>query len=86
SPTYIIAVVGIGILYLLSERNWLSKVILVQSFICISLSSTDLFPIDFRMLYLYPAQVKVWGLIPAFLYGLYLLFAGRPLRNLPGKP
>lgn len=86
SPTYIIAVVGIGMLYLLSERNWVAKVILFQSFICISLSSTDLFPIDFRMQYLYPAQVKVWGLIPAFLYGLYLLFAGRPLRNLPGKP
>ncbi|MBL0913097.1 MAG: DUF2029 domain-containing protein [Bacteroidia bacterium] len=85
SPTYIIAVVCIGLLYLLSDRSWISKIILAQSFICISLSSTDLFPIDFRMQYLYPAQVKVWGLIPAFVYGLYLLFAGRPLRSLPGK-
>lgn len=86
SPTYIIAVVGIGLLYLLSDRSLIAKIILAQSFIFISLSSTDLFPIGFRMQYLYPAQVKVWGLIPAFLYGMYLLFSGRPLRSLTGKP
>jgi len=84
SPTYIIAIVGIGMLYILSDRSLIPKIILIQSFICISLSSTDLFPIHFRMQYLYPAQVKVWGLIPAFVYGMYLLFAGRPLRSLSG--
>ncbi len=69
SPTFIIAVSGIGIWYFANTRTYWRDALLILTFILTCLSPTDIFPPSFRQQILVPYIVKVipcilvWGVI-----------------------
>jgi hypothetical protein len=69
SPTYIIAMAGIGIWYFSRERDRSDKVLLILSFLLISMSVSDLVPAGIRNGFIRPYGIKavmaivVWGKI-----------------------
>ena len=69
SPTYIIAMAGIGIWYFSRERDRLDNVLLILSFLLISMSVSDLVPAGIRNGFIRPYGIKavmaivVWGKI-----------------------
>lgn len=44
SPTFIIAMTGVALWFVLSQKNWLNIALFVSAFVLTSLSPTDLFP------------------------------------------
>lgn len=48
SPTFIIAMVGVAIWFILSEKNWANCILFTLAFVFTTLSPTDIFPRSFR--------------------------------------
>ena len=48
SPTFIIAMVGVAIWFILSEKNWVNCILFALAFVFTTLSPTDIFPRSFR--------------------------------------
>ncbi|MGN6530465.1 MAG: glycosyltransferase family 87 protein, partial [Ginsengibacter sp.] len=70
SPTYIIAVSGVAIWYVLQNKTqWLVSVLLVFTLLFTSLSSTDFFPQFLKLHLVRPYALKA---LPCFLIWLYL--------------
>ncbi len=72
SPTYIIAVAGVGIWYVLQNKNhWPVILLLISTFLLTSLSSTDFFPQFIKSNIVRPYSLKA---LPCFLVWLALIF------------
>ncbi len=73
SPTYIIAVTGIGLwaILFLNPKNKMEVSLLIIAILLTILSSTDFYPYAFRSAYLYPYKVKAIG---AFLIWIYVIY------------
>jgi hypothetical protein len=72
SPTYIIAVAGVGIWYILqNQKDWSVILLLIFSLLLTSFSSTDLFPRFLRLNLIEPFSLKA---LPCFLVWLVLAF------------
>jgi hypothetical protein len=70
SPTYIIAMMGVGLWYVLQKnKNRWTYFILVLALIFTSLSTTDLFPKSIKVEYIRPYAVKA---MPCFIVWLIL--------------
>jgi hypothetical protein len=63
SPTFIIAMAGVGLWFITSEKNNLNIVLFVSAFILTSLSPTDLFPRSLRDDYVTPLVLKAFPCI-----------------------
>jgi len=73
SSTYIIAVPGVAIWYLISERTWIDKLLLGLTFVVTILSPTDLFPAFIRQKIVEPYTLKALGPTLVFLLLQYEL-------------
>lgn len=71
SATYIIAMVGVGIWFVLCKKNILNVALLIFALIVTSLSPTDLFPVSIRVNYIFPYGLKA---LPCFLIWIWLLY------------
>ncbi|MDE3185151.1 MAG: DUF2029 domain-containing protein [Bacteroidota bacterium] len=72
SPTYIIAVVGVGLWFVLQdEKHWPVIFLLIFTIIFTSLSSTDFFPKYVRLNFIQPYKLKA---LPCFLVWIILVF------------
>jgi hypothetical protein len=71
SPTLIIAMSGVAIWYVHSERSQINNVLLILAILLTSFSTTDLFPFYIRKNYIYPYVVKVFPLILIWFKLLY---------------
>lgn len=71
SPTFIIAMVGICLWFITSEKNTLNVVLFVSAFILTSLSPTDLFPKFIRVNYVIPFALKA---LPCILIWMKVIF------------
>jgi len=58
SPTFIIALVGMALWFVMEKKNWLSIALFVFAIVLTSLSSTDLFPKDVRDNFIKPYALK----------------------------
>jgi predicted Co/Zn/Cd cation transporter (cation efflux family) len=62
SPTFIIAIAGVGIWYFSkSNRPIFDTILMLVALFLTSLSVTDLIPSDFRKSYVYPYSIKALG-------------------------
>ena len=77
SPTFIIAICGIGLWYFLLERTKTSLVIVIVAFVFTSLSSSDIFPHYVREHIINPYVLKVIPSIFIFFCLLYQLTFNR---------
>lgn len=80
SPTFIIAVCGIGIWYFIQPTSRMHQVLLALTFIFCILSPTDIIPAYIRTHYAVP---YVWKVVPCILVWLMLVI--EQLRILPSK-
>ena len=71
SPTYIIALTGCGIWYIVEKKSLVNNLLIVLAFILISLSPTDLFPKYLRENYVIPLILKA---LPAILIWFKLIY------------
>jgi len=72
SPTYVIAMVGVGIWYVVQPRkSLLNKLILFFALILTSLSPTDLFPVYLKEHFVVPFALKA---LPCFLIWLIIAY------------
>ena len=87
SPTYIIAMVGVGIWYFLQEKNkWIFGLV-IFAFIFTSLSPTDLFPKFIRIEIFRPLIVKAMGATLIWFKLWYdLMFGQITFRKLNSSP
>lgn len=58
SPTFIIAMFGVGVWYLISEKNKWNTILFISAILFTSLSPTDIFPPSFRNSVLKPYVMK----------------------------
>lgn len=73
SPTYVIAMVGVAILWIPLHQKKLFRILMAFAIICVSLASTDLVPFEVRQNVMFPMQIKAVGLIPIFVYTFALI-------------
>ena len=59
SPTFIIAITGVALWFVKSEKNIFNIILLIVAIILTSLSSTDLFPAYLRQEFIVPYSLKV---------------------------
>lgn len=72
SPTYIIAMAGVGIWFIIqNQKNWLVTSLLLFALLFTSLSSTDFFPQFIKTSIIRPYSLKA---LPCFLVWLVLVF------------
>jgi len=72
SPTYIIAVAGVGIWYILQNKTqWLILFLLIFTLLLTSLSSTDFFPAFIKLHFVRPYSLKA---LPCFLIWIVLAY------------
>ena len=72
SPTYIIAVAGAAIWFVIQDhKNWLVVILLILMLLLTSLSATDIFPGFIRSNYIRPYALKA---LPCFLIWIVLVF------------
>ncbi len=83
SATYIIAMVGVGVWFVLSEKNALNITLLILALIITSLSPTDLFPRTIRVNYIFPYGLKA---LPCILIWICLVFRLISKNFLKEKP
>lgn len=76
SPTYVIAMVGVSLLWIPLGEKMLFRILMGLAILFISLGSTDLFPLSIREEFLIPSQVKAIGLIPIFFYTFFMIIQG----------
>lgn len=81
SPTYIIAMTGIGIWFFVQQPNRFTIAVLILSFLFTSLIQTDLFPKDFRQIF-YVYYVKA---IPSIIVWFILLYQMIYKKYIPAK-
>lgn len=80
SPTFIIAMTGVAIWFVLSKKNILNIALFIFAFILTSLSPTDLFPAGLRNEYVNPYMLKALPCILIWFNIIYnMLFSKRPL-------
>jgi hypothetical protein len=79
SPTFIIAMVGVALWFVLSEKNILNTSLFISAFILTSLSPTDLFPRSLREAIVIPYVLKVFPVILIWLKIIYDTI--RPMEN-----
>ncbi len=72
SATYIIAMVGAGIWFVIAKKNPLNITILILALIITSLSATDLFPRTIKVAYIFAYGLKA---LPCFLIWICLLYS-----------
>ena len=77
SPTYIIAVLGVGLWAMAEPRGRGRTLLLVFVFLLTEASSTDLFPRDLRMRYLQPYSLKALPCVAVWLALTWRLLTGR---------
>lgn len=70
-PTFIIAITGIAIWFMLSEKNWLNVSLFVLSILLISISPTDIFPKGVREEFILPYVLKA---LPCVLVWLKIIY------------
>jgi len=76
TSSYIIAVPGVAIWYVISERTWIDKLLLGITFVMTILSPTDLFPAVLRNNYIIPYSLQALGPTLVFILLQYeLLFS-----------
>ncbi len=76
TSSYIIAVPGVAIWYVISERTWIDKFLLGLTFLLTILSPTDLFPSFIRNNYILPYSLQALGpTLVFFLLQYELLFS-----------
>lgn len=73
SPTYVIAMVGVALLWIPLRQKKLFRLCMGFAILCVSLASTDLVPFEIRQNVMFPMQVKAVGLIPIFVYTFALI-------------
>ena len=83
SPTFVIAMAGVAIWYFSQEKKIENTVLLVIAFVFTSLSQTDLFPREFREIFVAPYVLKA---IPCILIWLkivhnMLLYEGKKIPS-----
>lgn len=66
SPTYCIAMGGIAIWYITSQRTTLRNIIMILAFLLVALSPTDLFPQYVRLHFIQPYSLK--ALMPVIIW------------------
>ena len=71
SPTYIIAMAGVMIWFIISPKNKLNSFLFIFAFIFTSLSPTDLFPSSIRLNYVIPFALKA---LPCILIWLKIIY------------
>lgn len=71
SPTFVIAMTGVALWFLQSEKNWLTISVLVLALVFTSLSPSDLFPRSIRENLLIPYVIKV---VPCVLVWALLIY------------
>ncbi len=71
SATYIVAMVGAGIWFVIAEKNPLNITILTLALVITSLSATDLFPGTIKVDYIFPYGLKA---LPCILIWICLLY------------
>jgi hypothetical protein len=83
SPTFIIAMLGVALWFVLSEKNILNTSLFISAFILTSLSPTDLFPRSLREAIVIPYVLKVFPVILIWLKIIYDTIHPRenPLSN-----
>lgn len=77
SPTFVIAMTGAVIWYMLNPTDTFNKVLLIIAFIFTTLSPTDLFPTDLRKSFFVPYVIKVVPMIAIWLKINYDLWTNR---------
>lgn len=80
SPTYIIAMAGIGIWFFAQKPNRFTIAILILSFIFTSLLQTDLFPKELRLIF-YEYYVKAIPSIVIWFLLLYQMISGKYISS-----
>jgi hypothetical protein len=78
SPTFVIAVTGIGIWYFAKKRPWFDFALLIAVVIFTELASTDLFPKSAKESFLSPFVIKV---VPCILVWLKIIYEQIRLKN-----
>ncbi|KAF0131726.1 MAG: hypothetical protein FD155_250 [Bacteroidetes bacterium] len=71
SPTFVIAMAGAAIWYILSEQSKVHKILIVIVFIFTGLAATDIFPYTVRENFIKPFAIKVLPCIILFFFMLY---------------
>jgi hypothetical protein len=76
SPTFIIAMAGASLWFVISEKNWLNITLVVCAMILTSLSSTDLFPQSLNDAFVKPYALKAFPCILIWLKVVYDMMVG----------
>lgn len=82
SPTYIIAITGAAIWYVLSPKNTLNNILLILLIVACILLPTDIFPHDFRKYYLAPLKIRVIPCLLIWVKLFYDLLTYKPAQSL----
>ncbi len=78
SPTFIIAIAGVGIWYFSKpNRPVLDTILMLVALFLTSLSVTDLIPSDFRKCYVYPYSIKALGCLMVWVKILWEIVASK---------
>lgn len=85
SPTFIIAMAGLCIWYIISEKNKFNIALFVFAFILTSLSATDLFPSNIRNEYVKPYALKALPCILIWMKIIYDMFVFKQNSDVSNK-
>lgn len=79
SPTYIIAMSGVALLWIPLQKNTIFRICMGIALVFVSLGSTDLFPLHIRESFFQANKLKAMGLLPIFVYTwFYILTHSSP--------
>lgn len=81
SATYIIAMTGVGIWFVLSEKNWFDISLLIFALILTSLSATDLMPRSIKLSIIFPYGLKALPCILIWFRLLSILITKKFIRT-----
>jgi hypothetical protein len=71
SPTYVIAMTGVAIWFITGEKTRINIGLLILALVLVSLSSTDLFPRDFKKGFIEPYAIKA---LPCILIWIKIIY------------
>lgn len=78
SPTFVIAMAGVSIWFISSEKSWINKLLFILAFIFVSLSPTDIFPRFIRKEFVDPYVLKAVPCIFIWVKIIYDLIVFKP--------
>lgn len=78
SPTFIIAMSGVALWFIFSEKSVLNIILFISAFVLTTLSPTDIFPNIFREAIVYPYSLKVF---PCILIWMKIIYDLMTLKN-----